>query len=926
MKDLIFDISSQLNVKEEVMNIVNDGEIVLKKSRKTTKQNTINMNKPDNNIPSKKISGEIIVVNKGQDIKFKDSFHRPPSNLNRSIKKFTNPQLSFPDNFTPSVLLIFHDSITMIVCDIMIFLIVIYTIIVTPIYLCFYPYSFPFKLLECFIELIFLFDMIMNFFTTFYDKEENLVLKLNLIAERYLSSWFLYDLVSSFPIEYISFFINIDSRITNADYTISYEVFKWIKVLQVSKIFRDNSLGRLIGNIVLNENYRLNRIIKFGFLFFFLSHISSCFFIYLGNSSTSQNNWITRNEVGSNKFDIYITSLYYNLVTIYSIGYGDITPVNLLEKTWVMILMIVGSILYSYAVSSISTIFLEKNIKCVEFERKLTVLESIDSEYVVPCTLMEKITKTIKFQYNKNENERFQFLESLPGKLKNDLMIIMYKEMIAQQSFFKKQPNDFLLYVLPMLRFHRVEQGEVLISVGDMVGEMYFVIKGSLSLTLGIHSNNLQLWKVRKGNHFGDLLMQLNENSPFELKCKKKYTDVLVLKKEDFIKIKNSFTSNIYDILDTSLNELKFVDKKFQLFHILSNHYKDPKIVKKKMTQLIRYLFEKGLDDYLEEEIDFEEPIDFIKTHGIEKVKELLDSTDHPSINCFKNKDEHKKRMIIFGSEDNSKNMIEEKNKIFNDKALEVQYLQERMSSPNVYFKHEINKKKKKKSRKKNHEIRNSKKKISIRESFKSVLFEISKSQDTSINTLKLVKENELKLKTSNLFEIEETSRKSEASNTLKPNILSNHKKATYEENSIYKSKTFNRKNIISRKNFLNTLNMPQILLIEKTANIHILSKINKSRLIKEGIQNILEKNKSYSQNEHERNMEILDHIDKLKDNFIVKKTENFIKNKENFKKFEVKEGERYISEVINRFEIQTQNDIIDKLENILFKIEKYNL
>ncbi len=65
-----------------------------------------------------------------------------------------------------------------------------------------------------------------------------------------------------------------------------------------------------------------------------------------------------------------------------------------------------------------------------------------------------------------------------------------------------------------MLKFHIVEQGEVLISVGDMIAEIYFVKKGSLGLTLRIHSNNLQQLKVRKGSQFGDLLMHLNENSP----------------------------------------------------------------------------------------------------------------------------------------------------------------------------------------------------------------------------------------------------------------------------------------------------------------------------------------------------------------------------------------------------------------------------
>jgi hypothetical protein len=64
-------------------------------------------------------------------------------------------------------------------------------------------------------------------------------------------------------------------------------------------------------------------------------------------------------------------------VTSYSIGYGDITPINIYEKLWVTLFMIVGSMLFSYTISTLSLIFSEnETFFKVEFKKKSRALES----------------------------------------------------------------------------------------------------------------------------------------------------------------------------------------------------------------------------------------------------------------------------------------------------------------------------------------------------------------------------------------------------------------------------------------------------------------------------------------------------------------------------------------------------------------------
>ena len=68
---------------------------------------------------------------------------------------------------------------------------------------------------------------------------------------------------------------------------------------------------------------------------------------------------------------------------------------------------------------------------------------------------------------------------------------------------------------------------------------MYLIIRGSLVLTLSDQLDNIEICQIRANQHFGEIFLETNEQSPYELKCKSKNTVMLVLKKNDYLNIKN---------------------------------------------------------------------------------------------------------------------------------------------------------------------------------------------------------------------------------------------------------------------------------------------------------------------------------------------------------------------------------------------------
>lgn len=57
----------------------------------------------------------------------------------------------------------------------------------------------------------------------------------------------------------------------------------------------------------------------------------------------------------------YVYSLYFGVVTITTIGYGDITPSNWIECLFLIIALLISSSLYAYLINSIGNLM--ENIK-----------------------------------------------------------------------------------------------------------------------------------------------------------------------------------------------------------------------------------------------------------------------------------------------------------------------------------------------------------------------------------------------------------------------------------------------------------------------------------------------------------------------------------------------------------------------------------
>ena len=484
------------------------------------------------------------------------------------------------------------------------------------------------------IDLIYIIDLIIGFFRAYYDFEELLIKDNIDIIIHYLKGWFTIDLIEAIPLYTIFSFHEEKCSKNNTFYLYNieknnlYYSFLIIKILKIFKAFYHNSSMNKIIHL-LNSCYffsNWNDVVFTLLVTLSLIHFCSCFFIYLGRNFYS--GWITIKGIQDNSYlNIYIAAIYYLMTTLTTVGYGDITVYTTYERIYQIILLIVGTCAYSWIVTYISNYIKKMNEKYLDFENKLKILSDIKMSYpLLKNDLYEKVIRYLKYNKDENKYNVDYILDSLPLSLKNNVIIDMYKPIIKNFLFFKSfQNSDFFVKIVTSLKPVLSMKDDILVQEGDVIEDIIFIKNGVLSLEICIDldcpqesceahldgkglattldhlqtvknslassninyskskihtlikNNNLisnkkdiNIINLRKNEHYGDILMILNERSPLTVKVKSKKAELFFLQKTEATEISNKYPNIWKRIVHKSLFNMKqiknLIKKKIIIF------------------------------------------------------------------------------------------------------------------------------------------------------------------------------------------------------------------------------------------------------------------------------------------------------------------------------------------------------------------------
>lgn len=213
----------------------------------------------------------------------------------------------------------------------------------------------------------FLIDIFVVFCSAFYNTEYVIVEDRMQIATDYCKSWFLIDFISIFPVDQI---FKEDSGQVNDLVRVSrlgrlYRLVRLFKLFRILKIVKDRAKILSYLNEFLKIGLGLERLFFFVIVFVIIIHVIACLWVITAqmadlvygsdDGQTDVESWMDPYNTLTN-YALYLTSIYFSVTTITTVGYGDITGSNTLERGISVIVMLIGVISFSFATGALSSI------------------------------------------------------------------------------------------------------------------------------------------------------------------------------------------------------------------------------------------------------------------------------------------------------------------------------------------------------------------------------------------------------------------------------------------------------------------------------------------------------------------------------------------------------------------------------------------
>ncbi|CAK73187.1 unnamed protein product (macronuclear) [Paramecium tetraurelia] len=480
----------------------------------------------------------------------------PQSYMRKIDKTFNFLQCNFRRNYIKRILqqfLLEPDDIIIIVWNIYFLLIVTINVFYVSLRLSFIEIAemnwdlkdFIFEQLPSY-SLIF--EIIIKFNTCIYSKGV-LIKNRKRLIKRYLKREFLIDMLLIIP-----FFIGRQLDFFYLDLVIL------LKMIQISKLtyslFNRLELTKLQTTIF--------ELVKLIFFILLCAHFSACIWHKLGTWGNWGNitsvTWLKQQQLQDSLWiDKYIVSFYWSIVTMTTIGYGDITPVNLTERLFCIIMTLISTATFAYSVNSIGQIFQEMSKQSSQFKANMNSLNKYLKSQKVSPTLQIKFRRYFEYFWSKPSQELIQFQDQIPQQLKNQMIVEINIKLLKQLDIFKQFSSSILNTLCLQFQEQQLQPDEYLFKSNYRADKLYIFVNGQIQLQILINNKKSLIEKIKTPCLVGQLNFFLNTEYNFEAIATKN-TKILTIDRESLIAIVKQSDID-YEIYKNFEDDVKLCNK-----------------------------------------------------------------------------------------------------------------------------------------------------------------------------------------------------------------------------------------------------------------------------------------------------------------------------------------------------------------------------
>ncbi|MGH0154110.1 UNVERIFIED_CONTAM: hypothetical protein FKN15_063320, partial [Acipenser sinensis] len=178
----------------------------------------------------------------------------------------------------------------------------------------------------------------------------------------------------------------------------------------------------------------------------------------------------------------YVTSLYFALSSLTSVGFGNVSANTDTEKIFSICTMLIGALMHAVVFGNVTAIIQRMYSRRSLYHTRTKDLKDFIRVHRIPKQLKQRMLECFQTTWSVNNGiDVNELLKDFPDELRADIAMHLNKEVL-QLPLFESASHGCLRSLSLIIKTSFCAPGEFLIRQGDALQAIYFVCSGSMEV------------------------------------------------------------------------------------------------------------------------------------------------------------------------------------------------------------------------------------------------------------------------------------------------------------------------------------------------------------------------------------------------------------------------------------------------------------
>ncbi|KAJ8555400.1 hypothetical protein K7X08_012896 [Anisodus acutangulus] len=258
----------------------------------------------------------------------------------------------------------------------------------------------------------------------------------------------------------------------------------------------------------------------------------------------------------------YTYSMYWSVVTLTTVGYGDLRAHNSGEKIFVIFYMLFNIGLTAYLIGNMTNIIVHNVARTFSMFLKCRGTPSMiyASKNRLPEGIKEKMLAHLTLSFKTAELQHEEVLEDLPKAIRSSISQHLFHTTLENTYLFKGVSGDFLVQLVSEIKAEYIPPKVDIIIQNEIPTDFYIIVSGAVEVVTYKNGIEQFLSKLESPELFGEIGVIFNTPQPFTVRSKR-LSQVVRISHHHFKQLVQPLKADGKIILSNFLQHLRGIEK-----------------------------------------------------------------------------------------------------------------------------------------------------------------------------------------------------------------------------------------------------------------------------------------------------------------------------------------------------------------------------